>query len=221
MKKILLIILLFSINQSFGQESNIDKLMIAGNEAYQKSDFETAKLNYQSIIKIDPTNKDAIFNLAGVELNMGNTQQACQLLQKSYSLGDFEAYELIEQHCDGLEYSEKIFLFHVDELPKFKYNNNFEPLIVNQKQINPDYIKLLKSEIKNSKKLKRIRGKIYLMINVGIEGELITNIKGNISESEINELTNSLRKMTEYRPAIFKGKSVGLFGGGFALPLSL
>src|SRR5688572_13171320 len=91
MKKILLIILLFSINQSFGQESNIDKMMIAGNEAYQKSDFQTAKLKYLSIIKIDPTNKDAIFNLAGVELNMGNTQQACQLLQKSYSLGDFEA----------------------------------------------------------------------------------------------------------------------------------
>ncbi|WP_313115385.1 tetratricopeptide repeat protein [Aequorivita sediminis] len=221
MKKILLIIILFSINQSFGQDSNIDILMIAGNEAYQKSDFETAKLNYESIIKIDSINKDAIFNLAGVELNLGNTQQACQLLQKSYSLGDFESYELIEQYCGGLEYSEKMFLFHVDELPKFKYNNNFEPLIVNKKQINPDYIKLLKSEIKNSKKLKRIRGKIYLMINVGIKGELITNIKGNINESEINELTNSLMKMTEYQPAIFKGKNVGLFGGGFALPLSL
>ena len=221
MKKILLLIILFSINQSFGQESNIDKLMIAGNEAYQKSDLETAKLNYESIIKIDAINKDAIFNLAAVELNLRNTQQACQLLQKSYSLGVFEAYELIEQYCGGLEYSEKMFLFHVDELPKFKYNNNFEPLVVNKTQINPDYIKLLKSEIKNSKKLKRIRGKIYLMINVGIEGELITNIKGNINESEINELTTSLRKMTEYRPAIFKGKNVGLFGGGLALPLSL
>ncbi|CAM3527027.1 hypothetical protein [Aequorivita lipolytica] len=220
MKKILILIILLSINQSFGQESKIDKLMIAGNEAYQKSNFETAKLNYQSIIKIDPTNKDAIFNLAGVELNIGNTQQACQLLQKSYSLGDFEAYELIEQYCNGLEYSEKMFLFHVDELPKFKYKNHFEPLIVNKKQINPAYIKLLKSEIKNSKKLKRIRGKIYIMINVGIDGELITDIKGNINESEINELTNSLRKMTEYRPAIFQQKNVGLFGGGFALPLN-
>lgn len=221
MKKALLIPILFWIHQSFGQESLIDRLMIAGNEAYQKSDFQVAKLNYESIIKIDSINKDATFNLAGVELNLGNTQQACQLFQKSYSLGDFEAYELIEQYCGGLEYSEKIFLFHVDELPKFKYNNKFEPLIVNQKQINPNYIKLLKSEIKNSKKLKQIRGKIYLMINVDSNGELITNIKGNISESETNELTNSLRKMTEYRPAIFKGKNVGLFGGGFALPLNL
>ncbi len=221
MKKMLLLLIIFSISQTFGQESKVEKLMIDGNQAYQKSDFNTAKLKYETIIKIDSTNKDAMFNLAGIELNIGNTDQACKILQKSYSLGDFEAYDLIQQYCNGMEYSEKMFLFHVDELPKFRYKDNFEPLIVNQKQINPNYIKLLKSEIKNSKSLKRISGKIYLMVNVDINGNLITNIKGEISESQKKELINALTEMTEYRPATFQEKNVGLFGGGFALPLNL
>ncbi|MDT8413696.1 MAG: hypothetical protein RQ875_14630 [Vicingaceae bacterium] len=221
MKKNLLIILLFVIEISFGQKNDIEKLMQEGNQSYQNSDFETAKLKYESIINIDSTNKDALFNLAGTELSLGNTKRACNLLQKSYSLGDFGAYDLIKQYCNELEYSEQMFLFHVDELPKFKYKADFETLVINQKQINPKYIELLKSEIKNSKSLKRINGKIYVMINVDIKGNLITDIKGKLSEVQKTELTNILNQMTEYKPATFKGMNVGLFGGGFALPLAL
>ena len=221
MKKILLLIILFSINQSFGQETKIEKLLIDGNQAYQNSDFETAKQNYETIIKIDSINKDALFNLAGTELNLGNTNRACELLQKSYSLGDFGAYDLIKQYCKELEYSEQMFLFHVDELPKFKFKMNFEPLVVNKKEINPDYIKLIKSEIKKSKELKRIRGKIYITLNVDINGKLITKINGKISDDRKTELVNVLKNMTEYKPAIYQEKNVGLFGGGFTLPLNL
>jgi len=221
MKKILLLIILFSINQSFGQKSKIEKLLIDGNQAYQNSDFETAKQNYESIIKIDSTNNDALFNLASTELNLKNNHRACELLQKSYSFGDFGAYDLIEQYCNGLEYSEQMFLFHVDELPKFKFKTDFEPLVVNKKQINPDYIKLLKLEIKKSKELKRIRGKIYITLNVDINGTPIVKINGKISDAKKTELANVLKKMTEYKPAIYQEKNVGLFGGEFTLPLNL
>lgn len=196
-------------------------MMIVGNQAYQNSDFETAKQNYKSIIQIDSTNKDALFNLAGTEINLGNTNLACELLQKSYSLGDFGAYDLIKEYCNGLKYSEKMFLIHVDELPKFKYKADLEPLVINQKQINPNFIKLLKSEIKNSKILKRIKGKVYLMINVDVNGKLIANVKGEITKEQNTELTKVLENMTEYKPATFQRKSVGLFGGGLSLPLNL
>jgi len=220
MKKILLLTILFLINPLFGQKSNIDKLMIEGNQAYQNSDYKTAKRHYESVIKIDSTYKDALFNLAGTELSLGNNSRARELLQKSYSLGDFGAYELIMKYCDGLKYSEKMFLLHVDELPKFKYKNDFEPIVINKKQINPNYTKLLESEIKNSKTLKRIKGKIYIMLNVNIEGQLVTNIKGKISEKQKTKLDKVLKDMTEYKAAKFQGKNVGLFGGGLALPLS-
>ena len=221
MKKILLITLLFVVEISFGQKNEIEKLLIEGNQSYQNSDFETAKLKYESIIKIDSTNKDALFNLAGTELSLGNSKTACSLLQKSYSLGDFGAYDLIKQYCDELKYSEQMFLFHVDELPKFKFKTNFEPLIVKQRQINPKYIKLLNSEIKKSTSLKRIKGKVYITINVDINGILITNIKGKLSDTQKSEFENILNQMTEYKPATFKGMNVGLFGGGFTLPLTL
>ena len=218
MKKFPFIILLFAVGISFGQKNEIEKLLIEGNEFYQNSDFESAKLKFESIIKIDPNNKDALFNLAETELSFGNTKMACKLLQESYSYGNFEAYDLINQYCDGLKYSERMFLSHVDELPKFKYKNNFKPLIVKQREINTKYVKLLKSEIKKSKFLKGINGKIYIKIEIDANGKLLTQIHGKLSNIQRSELENVLHQMTEYKSATFNEMNVGHFGR-YVLPL--
>ena len=220
MKKLLILIILFSICPLFGQESEIERLLIKGNEAYENSDFQNAKINYESIIKIDSTNKDAIYNLAGTELNLGNKSKACELLQKSYSLGDFGAYDLIKEQCGGLKYSEKMFLFHVDELPKFLYKDKFIPLIINKKELNPNYMKLIRAEIKNSRELKRIKGRASILLNVDINGKLETKIRGEVPEDKRELISKLLENLTEYKPATYINKSVGLFGGGFALPLT-
>ena len=220
MKNFLTCILVCSISSLFGQESEIEKLLLQGNNAYQKSDFENAKVIYESIIQIDSTNKDALYNLAGTELNLGNKSSACDLLQKSYSLGDIGAYDLIKEHCDGLNYSEKMFLFQVDELPKFQYKDEFIPLIVNKTQLNPNYLKLIRAEIKKSKELKQIKGRASILLNVDINGNLITKIRGEVPEDKRELIAQLLENMTEYKPAIYMNKSVELFGGGFALPLT-
>ena len=98
-------------------------MLVEGNKAFQYSDFETAKQKYESILQIDSENSDAIFNLEATELNLGNTQRAYALFQKSYSLGVFDSFDLIKQHCIRFEYTEKMFLDHVDELPKFIFKS--------------------------------------------------------------------------------------------------
>ncbi len=220
MTKIFLSILIFSICPLFGQDADIEKLLAQGNDAYHKADFKNAKINFESIINIDSTNKDALYNLAGTELNLGNNARACELLQKSYSLGDFGAYDLIIEYCNGLDYSEKMFLFHVDELPKFKYKVGFIPLIINKNQLNPNYLKLIRAEIKKSKELKRIKGQASILLNVDINGDLITKIRGEVPEEKRELITKLLENLTEYKPATYMNRPVGLFGGGFALPLT-
>ncbi|MEY8022171.1 tol-pal system YbgF family protein [Muriicola sp. SD30] len=220
MKNILLAVLMCLINPLFGQNSEIEKLLVQGNDAYQKSDFANAKVSYEAIIKIDSNNKDALYNLAGTELNLGNKSHACDLLQKSYSLGDIGAYDLIKEYCNELNYSEKMFLFQVDELPKFLYKNEFVPLVINRKELNPLYLKLIREELIKSKEFKRIKGQARILLNVDINGNLITKIAGEIPEDKRKLLGLLLGNMTEYKPATYMNKSVGLFGGGFALPLT-
>jgi tetratricopeptide (TPR) repeat protein len=210
----------FSISSVFGQDSEAEKLLVKGNDAYQKSEFENAKLIYEKVIKIDSTNKDALYNLAGTELSLGNNSRACDLLQKSYSLGDIGAYGLISEYCGSLNYSEKMFLFHVDELPKFEYKDEFIPLIVNKNQLNPTYLKLIRAEIKKSNELKKIKGRASILLNVDINGNLVTKIRGEISEENGELISQLLENLTKYKPATYMNKAVGLFGGGFALPLT-
>ena len=220
MRKALFAILILTFIQSFSQNDKIEKLLLEGNNAFEKKDLQTAKQKYETIINLDSINKDALYNLASVELNLSNTDRACKLLNKSYSLGDFGAYDLIIQYCGKLEHSEKMFLVHVDELPQFKYKDQFETLVVNKKGINPNFMKLLKSEVKNSKDLKRIKGKGHLFLNFDINGNLTTKIKGDINQTQSSILNSTLKSMTEYKPATHNGKPVVLQGGGMALPIN-
>ena len=64
-----------------------------------------------------------------------------------------------------------------------------------------------------------MKGRIYINLNVDINGNLISKVSGNISQNQGIELQSILLHMTQYKPATFIGRDVGLFGGGFALPL--
>ncbi|HET8810599.1 MAG TPA: tetratricopeptide repeat protein [Flavobacteriaceae bacterium] len=100
-KSILLIIILTSI-ATFGQNERIFKLMQEGNKAYENKNLQTAKEKFLNIIEIDPINKDALFNLAATELYLGNKDKACEYFQKSYKLGAWQAYDLINTYCNDI-----------------------------------------------------------------------------------------------------------------------
>ncbi|MDT0647070.1 hypothetical protein RM545_10235 [Zunongwangia sp. F260] len=219
MKNLLLIFILIFINSVLAQENEIDSLMAEGNTAFSASDFQTAKEKYASIIKIDSTKRDALFNLGATYLNLGDNTKACSLFQKAYSRGDIDSYDVIMQYCGKLEYSEKMFQWHVDESFKFEHEGQFEEVILNKKEINPDFIELLKSEIKKSKELKRIKEKVIITLNVDIGGNLKTKVGGKISPDQKQKLLEILHTMTEYKPATYQNRKVELFGGGYALPL--
>lgn len=54
---------------------NYNSVIIKGNDAYKKGDYKTAQLNYQQVLKTNPSNLPAMFNL-------GNT------LQRQKNAGD-------------------------------------------------------------------------------------------------------------------------------------
>lgn len=219
MKKLLLLFLLFSINLCFAQESEIEKLMNEGNEAYERHDWETAKDKYQSILILDRYNKNATFNLAAVALKLEKTDHACRLLYRSYNLADMEAYDLIEEHCGGFEYSEKMFIEHVDEIPKFRFRKEYKPIVTDKMEIHPDFVKLFETELKKIKKLDATKSGLIVIFNIDKNDELLIDIKGNLTKGEKKKIENALKKMTKYRSAVYKGKNVTLMGRGFYIPV--
>ncbi|MCH4824620.1 hypothetical protein ML462_15710 [Gramella lutea] len=226
MKKILLIIILTITQITFSQTDEIDNLMLKANEAFNNSNFEIAKENYLSIIKKDSTNKDAIFNLGATYLNLNQNDKACEQFQRVYSLGAIGAYDVINQYCGELKYTDKVFQDHVDDLPKFKYNGEFLELIIRkkeyQKEINPVFVDFLKTEFKKSKDLKKLKKKFYIKLkSVTKEGELLAEIVGDIKDGNKQKILEILQTKTEYYPAIYHDQKVELFGGGFTLPVSV
>ncbi|WP_152611407.1 tetratricopeptide repeat protein [Psychroserpens mesophilus] len=192
-----------------------------GNKAYQKNDFENARKYYYEIIKIDSTNKDAIFNLAITELNLGNKNKSCELLQKSYKLQDSEAAKFIKEYCGEIEYNENMFYQDVDEMPKFKIDDNLYDLIT-EKGINPILFDKLKVRAKKSKILRKIKNqKIFVLFKIDKDGNFNSRTTGENTSKEIdNELKIIFREIAEYVPCQYQKKDVGMWNG-FSLPIIL
>lgn len=221
MKKSFSIVIFFLSIVAYSQQSKINELLVNGNNAFQKNDFENARKYYSEIIKLDSINKDAIFNLAVTELNLGNKNRSCTLFQKSYKLQDPGVAKLIKEHCGSIEYNENMFYQDTDEMPKFTLDNKTYDIIVN-KGINPILLKQLKKRAKKSKTLRRIKGKrIFVIFKIDRFGNFNSRVTGKNTSKEINqEIKKIFTEIAEYVPCQYKGKSVGMWNG-FALPLNL
>jgi tetratricopeptide (TPR) repeat protein len=219
-KHITIIIILFTI-LGYSQESKTKELLVNGNNAFQKNDFENARKYYSEIIKIDSINKDAIFNLAITELNLGNKNKSCELLQKSYKLQDTGVAKLIKEHCGEIEYNENMFYQDTDEMPKFKIDNDVYDLITD-KGINPILFDKLNARAKESKVLRKIKGqKIFVIFKIDKNGNFDSRTTGKNTSKEIdNEMKEIFREIAEYIPCQYQNKNVGMWNG-FALPINL
>ena len=220
MKKLLPLVLLLLSISALAQGNRADSLLLEGSRAYETSDFQLAKEKFEALLQLDSTSSDAHFNLGASLLSLNQLPEACRALHRAYALGDEGAYNLIVQYCGELPYTEKMFSWHVDELPQFSSHGEFLPLIPDKKSgIHPDFLKLLRSEMKKSPSLKKFRGKIYLLWTVDIHGQLQAEVKG--ASPEINqEFLALLQRLTQYRPASYKGRPVGLWSK-FALPMTI
>ncbi|TRZ43141.1 tetratricopeptide repeat protein [Robertkochia solimangrovi] len=221
MKNLVIILTIFISINSFGQIKDVKTIFNEGNDAFQKNNFKKAKEKYLEVISFDKKHKDAHFNLALTELKLNNKETACEYLNKSYRLGVTESYDLITQLCGRLEYSERMWRYDVDELPKFKRNAKFLLLFLETKftnnrmtsiRINPEFIQFLLPTIKKNKELKSIKGQVNIVFHFDINGQFkIYAINGNIKESQKSQLAFVLKNTTELIPAKYDNKNVALY----------
>ncbi len=65
----------------------------AGNAAYKKRDFETAKSHYNKAIALDPTDMTFISNLAAVNFEEKNYDEVIELCAKAVEVGRENRYD--------------------------------------------------------------------------------------------------------------------------------
>lgn len=197
------------------------ELLNNGNNAFQKKDFENARKYYSELIAIDSINKDAIFNLAITELNLGNKDKSCELLQKMYKLKDSGVAKLIKEHCGKIEYNDYMFYQDTDELPKFKIDNKIYDLII-KKTINPILISNFFTHTKGSKILEKLKEKrIFVTFKIDQDGNFDIKTVGRSSSKEIDSQVREIfQSIAQYIPCQHDSKNVGMWNY-FALPINI
>lgn len=63
-------------------------------------DHEGALADFNKVIKLNPSNKNAYFNKAAAQVLMGRIKIGCKELRKLEKQGDVQAGNFVKQHCD-------------------------------------------------------------------------------------------------------------------------
>lgn len=225
--KHILKVLIFLPLALLAQINSVDKLMMAGNQAFQRNDLETAKNNFISVLKLEPKNKDANYNLAAIFLNEGDTVEGCSYLQNLYKLMGKDSFQLIKTYCNGQVESLKMFRDHVESQPKFKNadTDKFEPIYILDGTINPTkgYLNpAFKKAIKNKLNLKILandyQGDLFVLLRIKIDGSVDIDISDQFTPQQKESVEKEFTNLTIYQPAQYKGRDVELFQG---IPIKL
>ena len=214
MKRIIFILLLSQ--NVFCQSDEINKLLSEGEKAFLSNDFMSAREIYTKATKLDSLNKNALYNLAATELNLGNNNMACEHFYKLYQLNDGEALKDIKKYCTNFRNGTIMFIDDADEKPKFVFEEKQYPLF-DGKNISSKYREILIREIKKSKILKgKVTGKAFVQIHIdktGVFDGKVIRIGADEKDIELAkmELLNIFRNIVIYIPAKHKGINIELF----------
>lgn len=208
MKKIILLSLFFQL--SFAQTTT--NLLIEADKAFLANKFDLAKTIYKKVTEQDSLNNKAWFNLAATELNLGENENACNHLYKSYTLKNQEAGPLIKQYCVEIKNGTIMSLKDVDEKQKFVLDSKVEILFNDNGTLNNKYLNILTKEIKKSKMLYRnVKGKVFITFHINkngqFDGEILRIDSKNDPEIK-DEIVKIFKSIVIYKPAIYKGRAV-------------
>lgn len=194
------------------------KLMELGNSEFTNKNFEIAKEHYKSALKINSKNRDALYNLAVVEIYLKNTDRACELFHEGYKLKDKSTREMILKYCGDVKYNDVMFLEDVDGTPQFEYKGEMFPLVVNNK-MNPKLISLFQVEAKKSKILRKHKGKrIYVnFMMINSQGYLTCKTTKNYMKDVKPEIERIFNSIANYKPLTYEGRNVDVWGMGFTI----
>ena len=200
---------------------DVKGLMRNGYEAVQAQDYDKAQSIYLKVVELDSTNRDALYNLASVQLAIGDKSLACDALYKLYGLGDSEAKKLILENCGPLEYNDVMNINDITELPKITIKSKTYDFITSksgQRDINERFKRIFIQNLKKSKAFKGYSDIIFTAFHIDKYGVIKLRIKGkNLSEKQIQELKAIYNGVGEITPAKFQDQDVGV--GYFSMPL--
>ncbi|GLU55808.1 tetratricopeptide repeat protein [Dyadobacter frigoris] len=218
MKKIIFIaLLILSSFTSFSQNQNekFEECL-----TYVKSNnLNKAESCFQSLLETDRKNKDIIFNLAYVKLNLNKREEAIVLLQKAVQLNDREAAKVLTQELhEKIAYYDTMLVDYVDEKPLVINGDKREDIIVKSGRLNPVLEKQIMQQFKktriNPKNFKG--GRLFLQLFIEKDGSL-NCIAYNVTAAEQVVLTEGFKKIILV-PGKHEGKAVIV--RGWNLPIS-
>lgn len=214
--KFIVIIFFFISQVSISQITEINKLLIEGEKAYLEKNFILAKHIYLKVTDLDPKNKDAWYNLAASELNLNESEIACEHFYKVYLLDDSKILDDLKRYCPNFRNGKIMSINDVEEPPKFTYDLKEYNLFENN-LLNPLYLKILIKELKKSKLLRnKLKGKLVIQIRVNsfniFDGKII-RIGANEEDVEMVEMEvmNIFKNIVTYKSAKNKGVNVDLW----------
>ena len=95
----LLLALLFFVQLGFAQNTPQERLLTAGQRAFAGEDYILAKKIYSQALDLNPQSRDVLYNLAGTELSLGDTESACARWDELFTKGDSSGIEHIKEFC--------------------------------------------------------------------------------------------------------------------------
>ncbi|WP_266202330.1 tetratricopeptide repeat protein [Pontibacter kalidii] len=226
MKKIILSVLavLATTTQLLAQQKNqVEETYARALQLYEQQQTEAAVSEFEKVITLNPRHKDAMYNLAVINLGLGNKGKAVELLQACVRLRDRDAANLLkEQLQQKIAYADTMFFEDVDVMPKVVVNAIHED-VLDGKGLNKAVEKSILSELKKSKLLRKQFGTgtmLPLSLYFGKDGRLNAEILGTKkSEAAQLEITEAFNRAIQIVPGKHEGKEVVVWG--LTLPVTL
>ncbi|WP_187263620.1 tetratricopeptide repeat protein [Pontibacter beigongshangensis] len=226
MKKIILSVLfiLASTSQLLAQGKNkVEETYAHALQLFEQQQTEAAVSEFKKVIVLNPRHKDAIYNLAVINFELGNKEEAVELLQACVRLRDRDAANLLkEQLQQKITYADTMHFEDVDVVPNVVVNSINE-YVIDGKGLNKTIEKSILSELKKSKVLRKQFGAgamLPLSLYFGKDGKLNAEILGpKKSEAAQQEITEVFNKAVQIVPGKHEGKEVVVWG--LTLPVTM
>lgn len=226
MKKILLsaLAVVGLSTQLFAQGNNqVEETYAQALKFYEQHQTEAAVSEFEKVIALNPRHKDAMYNLAVINLDLGNKDKAVELLQACVRLRDRDAANLLkEQLQQKIAFADTMFFEDVDVVPKVVVNSVHED-VLDGKGLNKTIEKSLLSELKKSKYLRKqftAGTMLPLSLYFGKDGKLNAEILGpKRSAAAQQEITEVFNRAVQIIPGNHEGKEVVVWG--LTVPITL
>jgi tetratricopeptide (TPR) repeat protein len=204
------------------ENRQIDSIYKTALAHYQQKETGNAILQFEKIIVLNPRHKDALYNLAVINYELGNKDKAINLFQSCVKLKDRGAAKILkEQPGQTIAYADTMFFEDLDVKPKVLVISAEEDLLINN-NLNKAVIKQIQQGFGKSKILKKELGagiRIMLSLYFGKDGSLDAEVlrpaKNEIVQAEITSILKNIKII----PGRYLDQTVVTWG--FTLPMLL